>query len=71
MMFCCWKGNKRDGFEVCPSVEAPNLTVAMTFFLNSLVIDPPIRKEYKGALYAKFPNDPTCWLVFVEGTGPS
>jgi hypothetical protein len=70
MLYCCWKGTK-ESWEVCPSVEAPNLVVAMTFFLNSLVISPPIQKTYKGTLYAKFPNDPRYWIVFEEGKGPS
>jgi len=70
VLYCCWTGT-RDAWEVCPSVEAPNLEVAMSFFLNSLVINPPVQKRYRGTLFAKFPGDRRFWLVFEEGKGPS
>jgi len=70
MMYCCWTGTK-DCWEVCRSVEAPNLTIAMNHFLNELLVHPPIRKEHKGAMYARYPGKPTFWLVFEEGKGPS
>jgi hypothetical protein len=70
MLYCCWTGTK-DSWEACPSVEAPNLDVAMSFFLNSLLIRPPIQRKYKGTMYARFPGEPTFWIVFEEGMGPS
>jgi len=71
MLYCCWKGNKVDGFEVLRSLEAPNLDVAIVHLMNRELERGTIIKEYKGAKYAQRPEEKTLWIVFPEGQGPS
>jgi len=71
VLYCCWKGNKVDGFEVLQSVEAPNLDVAIVHLLNRELERGTITKQYKGAKYAQRHGEKTLWVVFPEGQGPS
>jgi len=71
MLYCCWKGNKFDGFEVLQSVEAPNLDVAIVHLMNRERVIGSGIKQHKGAKYAQRPGEKTLWVVFPEGQGPS
>ena len=71
ILYCCWKGNKIDGFVVLQSVEAPNLDVAIVHLMNRERVIGSGIKQYKGAKYVQRPGEKTLWVVFPEGQGPS